>query len=95
MTVGNQPTQESLNNDLSQLAVQFRNICTGIQQFFEQVNDLGTSGLTALGFSSADATAFVNDTSLLNTPVGVYFGTATQATEFDFDNALSGVWDLQ
>jgi hypothetical protein len=52
----------------------------------------GLATLEALGYSAADAQTALNMISSLNTMAGVYFGTATQATAFNFDNQLSQMW---
>lgn len=92
MAVGQQPTQASINGALTQWALNLRNDCQGIGNFFEYVNGLGLAGLEALGFDSTDAQTVLTLVSYLNTVAEVYKGTATQASEFDFDNALSVVW---
>lgn len=49
-------------------------------------------GGTGLGFAAADAAAVVNMAAILNTPAAVYFGTATQASQYDFHTALCPLW---
>jgi len=97
MSIGNQPTVASLNNTLTNLSTQMRNLMEQVSNFNAQIGQLGTSGLenlggTGLGFASADATAMVNAAAILNTPAAIYFGTATQATEYDFNTALCPYW---
>jgi hypothetical protein len=94
VVIGEQPTMAQINNDLTQLALQQRSLAQAIVDFFEQVNDLGTAGLEALGFTSDDAAAMVTNASYLATPSQVYLGTATQGTLFDFDTQLAPFWDF-
>ena len=49
---------------------------------------LGHSGLMALGFSDADATAFATACNYMATMAQVFQGTATQGSMFSFQNAL-------
>lgn len=63
----------------------------------------GLAYLEQLGYSSqadeenpggiSDAQMALNLIAYLNTVAGVYFGTATQASEFDFNNQLSQLWN--
>jgi hypothetical protein len=92
MSVGNQASTGSINSQLSSMAISLRNILTSVEQFQEFVVAQGQSGLEALGYDSTDATTVLNMASYMNTVAGVYFGTATQGTQFDFDNALCGLW---
>jgi hypothetical protein len=92
MSIGNQTTVAAVNNMLSSYAVQMRNLMGAIRNEQEEVTDMGVAGLEALGFDSADAASVISMFSYMNTISGVYFGTATQGTAFDFDNALSGLW---
>jgi hypothetical protein len=95
--IGNQPTVAGLNNDLTQLATQMRDLMGQVTDFNLRVAALGATGLenlggTGLGFSAADASAFLNMAAILNTPAAVYFGNATQASEYNFNSALCPVW---
>jgi hypothetical protein len=96
MTIGNQASVGSLNSTLSQLALQIRNDMRSVANFFEfLVNSGGTAYLESLDFDSTDATNFYNAANYMNTIAAVYFGTATQSSEFDFDNELSQLWGGQ
>lgn len=92
MAVGNQPQLSAVNAALGNYATNLRDLCRSIANFAEWANSEGQAGLVAIGFSSADATTFLNMVSYMNTISGVYFGTATQGTQFNFDNALSILW---
>lgn len=99
MAVGNQANMTSLNNTVSILAVQLRNLCSQISNFEEFITTQGTAGLEALGFSSGDASTMVTMVDYMSTIAGCYNGSVQQggsggtgAVLFDFDNALSGLW---
>jgi hypothetical protein len=92
MTVGTQPTQATINQQLTAMALAMRTDLRNISNFQEYVVSLGLAGLEALGFAPADAQLVLNMASYMNTIAGVYFGTITQNSDFDFDNALCGLW---
>ena len=97
MPIGSQATVQGLNGTLSSLAVQTRNLMQQVRTLQEYAVTTGLTGLqnlggTGAGFGAADAQAYLNMVSTLNTVAGVFFGTATQATLFSFDNAVSGTY---
>ncbi len=99
MAVGNQPTVQSLNNQLSQLAITLRNNCQAISNFAEYVNQAGFAGLEALGYAEADAQLILSFASYLSTVSGVFFGTVQQggtggtgASLFNFGTALAPLY---
>jgi hypothetical protein len=99
MAVGAQPTVASLNANLTSAAQQLRNLMQSITNFTVPVQNLGTAGLTALGFSAADAATFLQLAGYLSTIAGCYYGTVQQggtggtgAIQFNFNNALSVTW---
>ena len=107
MPVGTQMTQQSVNSSITSCALTLRNVCQQIHNLSTQINGQG-NGLALLGmigFGSApdpdnpgdisDAQLAQNVIAYLNTVAGVYFGTATQDSEFDFDQELSQVWGGQ
>lgn len=89
MPVGDAPTVGGLNDELAALIVRLRDVCNDITELQMQVVGFGSAGLIATGFSSGDATTYLNAVSYLNTVASVYRGTATQGSTFNFDNALS------
>lgn len=91
MAAGQPPTLALFNNQLTGFAVQLRHLMEQVSDVNLQVGKQGTSGLQALGASPADATDIINRWAQLNTIAALYFGTATQATTFNFDDALSNV----
>lgn len=89
MSVGNQPTVSGLNAELGALAVNLRNQLQQVQNLFEYLVAIGgATGLETIGFDTADANLYFNTMSYLSTVAQVFYGTATQASEFDFDNAI-------
>lgn len=99
MAVGNQSTVATVDNILSTLAVQLREVCDNIRKQATYLNGLGLSGLETIGFAQPDAQAVLNNMGYLSTVAGCYYGTVQQggsggtgATLFNFDNALSGLW---
>lgn len=105
MTVGIQATKASMDQNLTQLSIQMRNLMTQIRNEWTAVNN-GAAGtpvqvLTAMGYDNTTDSAPGNQTdasyasyllNTLNTVAEVYFGQATQATDYDFDNALAPLW---
>lgn len=95
MPAGQQPTIPGLNGSLTGVALRLRDVCRDIANLNQQIGNLGTSGLIALGTDSPTATDMVNSAAQMNTVAAVYFGTATQATTFDFNDACSSLWGGQ
>lgn len=103
MSVGPVITKGVIDTSLGNLAVQSMQL----MQQIANLNKLVTGGgdglayLESLGYSSAanpdnpgdasDAQYALNLVGYLNTQAGVYYGTLTQASEFDFDNALASL----
>lgn len=97
MTVGNPPTVAAINQALTNYAVQMRDLMQNIANLNMQIAQLGQAGLESAtlcppGYDTADAPVVVSQAAILNTLAAVYFGTATQATEYNFNNALCGLW---
>lgn len=92
MTAGNQATTGSINNTLTQYSITLRDTCQNILNLQEFITTIGLPGLEALGYSSADASTVVTMTSYLNTIAQVFNGTAAQPSQFNFGNALSGLY---
>lgn len=101
MSVGNQATVASVNQQMAQIAMQMRNVMQAAVNLSEGVNGQGAglATLEAVGFGSdanpnnpggvSDAQLALSMISYLNTPAGVYFGTATQPDAFDFNQVLA------
>ena len=100
MSVGTQPTVAGVNSQLTALALTLRNNFATITNLFTCINELGgdtglTAGFEAVGFDSTDAGTASTLLGYMNTIAGVYAGTATQGSEFDFANALAALWGGQ
>jgi hypothetical protein len=93
--IGMQNTAASVNMRAGALAIQLRNVCQDMKNFQEWILTLGETGLDQLGFTPADATSILNAVSYMNTISSVFFGTGTQGTVFDFDNALAALYGGQ
>ncbi len=102
MSVGSQPNSATIDNALTNLALQMRNVMQSAVYLSLQVNG-GGNGLTVLegyGYSAGDAAAAQNMIAYLNTVAQVYFGNLQQggsggtgASQFNFNQALSGLWN--
>lgn len=102
--VGGQTGTGTVDNALTNLSVGMRNLMQSIVNLNTWVNGQGNGlqMLENLGYSNApnpqnpggvgDAQQALNMISYLNTVAGVYFGTAVQGSEFDFNNELSQLW---
>lgn len=104
MAVGIQGNTGTLDAAITNNAIGMRNLMQSIVNMSTWINGQG-NGLTALedlGYSNtanpnnpggiSDAQMALNMISYLNTVAEVYFGTATQATTFNFNNELSQLW---
>ena len=104
MPVGATIGSSQMDNILTSLAVQLRDICRDISNTSLSVNGQGQglAYLQSIGYSNtanpanpggvSDAALAQSTISYLNTVASVYFGTATQSTLFNFDQQLSQVW---
>jgi hypothetical protein len=101
MSVGAQASSGTVDQDLTDLTVSWRNLATRAANLNTWINGGGNglAYLEQLGYSSAgnpdnpggisDAQYALNIIGYLNSLSGVFFGTATQGSEFDFANALA------
>lgn len=104
MSVGGQGNNGTVDSALTNSAVGMRNLMQGIINLSTWINGQGNglAYLEELGYSSAanpenpggisDAQFALNLIAYLNTMAGLYYGTATQSTAFDFNNELSQLW---
>jgi hypothetical protein len=104
MPVGAPIGSGQVNNIITALAVNLRDIMQRIHNLNLAVNGQGAglAYLQSVGYSGtanpdnpggvSDAALALSVISYLNTVAGVYFGTATQGTTFNFDQQLSEVW---
>ena len=88
MAIGNQPNVQQLNSQAAQLASTWRSTAQQTLALQSYVTSLGQAGLVALGFAAADATSFTTAVNQMATMAGLFQGTATQATVFNFQNAM-------
>lgn len=107
MPVGNQMSSATVDQILTNLAVGWRNLAQAAVNLSTEINGQGNglATLVNLGYSSAanpgnpggvsDAQLALNYVSYLGTNAGVFFGTASQGTDFNFNNALSPLWSGQ
>jgi len=104
MPVGATIGHDQVNNTITSLAVRMRDLMEDVRHLDLEVNGQGNglAYLQSIGFDGAanpanpggksDAQYALDTISYLHTVSGVYAGTATQATAFNFDQALSAVW---
>lgn len=98
MAVGTQASQAQINGQVTNLSLQLRSLMQTINNFTTFINNLGTAGIEAAGYSAADAATIQTVSSYLSTFPLVYNGvqyqgtTATNGIQFDFNNALSAYW---
>ncbi len=104
MAVGSTIGSSQMDNMITSFAIALRDACRKISNLSLSVNGQGQglAYLQSIGYSGtpdaknpggvSDAQLALNVISYLNTVAGVYFGTATQATTFNFDQQLSEVW---
>lgn len=80
-----------VNAPLGANAVALRDVCENILKYWSYVAKLGVTGLEAAPYnmSASDAQALYNAGNYMQTVAQVYFGTASQATNFNFDDALA------
>ena len=104
MPVGAAIGSGQVDNIMSSLAVAMRDVMRQVYNLNLAVNGQGAglAYLQSIGYSNAanpanpgsvsDAQLALNMISYLDTVAGVYFGTATQATQYNFDQQLSMLW---
>lgn len=95
--IGNQLTGAQLNAMVGAAAVGMRNACREVLNLQSTIVAQGLSGLQAapILLDGNDAQAITNVMNYLNNVALVYFGQATVATDFDFDNAVAQVYGGQ
>lgn len=94
MPVGTPINSSQIDQQITLLAVQMRKLMQAVSNLSVNVNGQGNGPafLEAAGYSAADAAEAQNAISYLNTVAAVYFGTASQATNFNFNQELSQYW---
>ena len=104
MPVGAVIGHDQINNLITSLAVRMRDLMQDVGELDLMVNGQGNglAWLEGIGFDGtpnpanpggkSDAAYALDIISYMHTVAGVYFGTATQATAYNFNQALSAVW---
>jgi hypothetical protein len=104
MNVGGQASSGTVDATLTSLAISMRNLMTQVSNLSTWVNGQGggLAMLEGLGYPStgnagnpggiSDAQLALNMIAYLNTVAEVYFGSATQGTQFNFNQELSQLW---
>lgn len=92
MTIGTPTNQGNVNQDLTALSVEWRDLASATLQKQAYYNKLGVTGLQALGFSPADAQSVLDAINHMATCAQVYKGIATQPATFNFEDSLTGLW---
>lgn len=87
MAIGNTGTLSTsfINTTIGELATRKRNLETDVIEFAQILNQQGSAGLQAIGFTAGDATTLLNAINHLLTNAQVYFGLAAQTPAFNFD----------
>lgn len=96
MTAGNQPTVNSVNSQVAQMAVALRNDFQTLLNWSAWLNTVGATGLQAIGFTPGDANTIVAAIGNLADLAGIYQGLAAQiALPFNFEDNTSSLWGGQ
>ena len=102
MSVGAQTSQGAVNQELSELAREWRDLAARTLRRQAEYNKLTATGLQGLGFSSADAATVLDDINHMATCAGCYKGTVQQggsggtgAILFNFEDFLTHLWGGQ
>jgi hypothetical protein len=94
MTVGSQLNNAQIDQKITLLSMQMRDVMQAASNLSMNVNGQGDglAFLEAAGYTNTDAPAALAAISYLNTVAGVYFGTATQTSDYNFNQQLSQYW---
>lgn len=91
MSAGPAYAADQLRLRAAHLAGRRRTLEFDVQEFHDYTARIGTGGLEAAGFDPGDAAEFLRLADIHGTLPGIYFGTATQASPYDFDDALTAL----
>lgn len=93
MAIGNQPSAAQLNSILSNYVSQMNKLMAAIAQLQSYVVAEGAAGLEALDvpFTAPDAASYVQAVNYLNTMAALWYGTAAQATAYNFQNQMNSL----
>lgn len=104
MSVGSPLSSSQVDNILTSLAVNFRNLAQQAANLSIEINGQGQglAVLEALGYSNtanaanpggiSDAAWALQLVNYFSNVSGVWFGTATQSAEFNYNNASAPLW---
>lgn len=99
MSVGQQPTVGGINQTLTNLALQWRELANNTLEQWQFLNGLGVTGLEGVNFTAQDAASILQMIDYMATVAQVYRGTVqaqgtggTGAILFNFDSALTPLW---
>lgn len=92
MAIGQPVTWEKIMAELTGVALDYRAAALRAKNLQTQLTHLQLTGLQNLSpdNSQADAQAVLNAGGYLSTLSGIYYGTATQAGDFNYDDMLGG-----
>lgn len=95
MTAGQQANASRIDEDITSIALAFRDVCIRAKNLNTQVNGggNGTAYLTGIGYT--DTVTALQLIGYLSNLAGVYYGTATVSPAFNFDNGLAPCWGGQ
>lgn len=95
MAIGYQVTQASINGRAGALAVRLEQLAAATTLFSNLViGTLGTAGLQALGYGTADAANMSNAASFLSGLAGLYYGLTVLPPAGGYDASLANVRGL-
>lgn len=95
MTAGIQASPGRIDEDITNIALAFRAVCTQAKNLNTQVNGAGNGTAYLDGIAYPDPATALTLIGYLANLAGVYFGTATVAADFNFDNGLAPAWGGQ
>jgi hypothetical protein len=101
MPLGYPVNVTTINSSAGLLATRLRDWAFETSLLHTPIANLGTddptriAALETLGFSATDAPEILRLVNVLNTVAQIYYGNATQATTYNFDNDLSSLWGVR
>jgi hypothetical protein len=95
MTAGVQANPTRIDEDITNCVLAFREVCTQARNLNTQVNGAGNGTAYLSGIGYPDPTSALLLIGYLSNLAGVYFGTATVASDFNFDQGLAPAWGGQ
>jgi hypothetical protein len=91
-----QASASRIDEDITNIALAFRAVCLQAKNLNTQVNGGPVNGTAYLNsIEYPDPATALQLIGYLSNLAGVYFGTATVASDFNFDQGLSPAWGGQ